>query len=353
MITFVLKTFIRMKQVGLSCLFLSFFLFFIFSASWINCISFHYSTKWFGHTSAERRNEREQDKPIRKERQHLRRDLQRTLHKSTKDPDDVIDEGTTAPYGSFPIAYQDDPKLVSYVRGLIHPPAPRDVPYNFTRHWRRYFSQYNQSMYLTEELLKGMRGGTFVELGALDGETHSNTVFLERELGWTGLLIEPLPEGFRNLTTKGRKAYSINAGAALTNRSAIENFKVYDYKSLGLSHIANKTSETIAIKTFPLYTMLLALNITFIDFLSLDVEGDELKVLQTVPWDKVQVRVMCVEINHVEGGAPAVIDYMEKQGYILVSLRYIDAWFAKKELLEETMGIKLIPNTLEYVVEDY
>ncbi|XP_064103080.1 uncharacterized protein LOC135213114 isoform X2 [Macrobrachium nipponense] len=296
---------------------------------------------------------REQDKPITKGRQYRKRDLQRALHKPAKEPDGVTKDNTVF-YGSFPIMYQDNPKLVSYVRGLIHPPAPRDVPYNFTRHWRRYFSQYNQSIYLTEELLRGMRNGIFVELGALDGETHSNTVFLERELGWTGLLIEPLPEGFRNLTKKGRKAYSINAGAALTNKSAIEHFKVYDYNSLGLSHITNKTSKTVAIKTFPLYTMLLAVNITTIDFLSLDVEGDELKVLQTMPWDKVQVRVMCVEINHVEGGAPAVINYMEKQGYILLSVRYIDAWFAKKELLEETMGIKLIPNTLEYnVMKDY
>ncbi|XP_066939167.1 uncharacterized protein [Macrobrachium rosenbergii] len=304
---------------------------------------------------AERRNEREHDKPISNDRQNSKRDLQRALHNSTRDPEGVTEEGTTASNGSFPVAYQDDPRLLSYVRGLIHPPAPTYVPYNFTRHWRRYFSQYNRSIYLTEELLKGVRGGIFVELGALDGETHSNTVFLERELGWTGLLIEPLPESFRSLTTKGRKAYSINAGAALTNKSAIRHlYRAYDYTSVGLRHIKNYTIETTAVEMFPLYTMLLAVNITVIDFLSLNVEGEELKVLQTVPWDKVQVRVMCVEINQVEGGAPAVISYMVKQGYILLSLRYIDAWFAKKELLEETMGIKLVPNNLEYnVVHDY
>ncbi|XP_068230115.1 uncharacterized protein [Palaemon carinicauda] len=289
-------------------------------------------------------DEREQIKFVGEHKQKRRRDLQKAFQEIAKGRA----KETQDTYSSFLVAHQDDPQLVSYVRSLLQPPAPQHVPYNLTRHWRKDFSQYNQSIYLTQELLKGMRDGVFVELGALDGETHSNTLFLERELGWTGLLIEPHPGGFRNLTLKRRKAYSINAGASLTNQSAIEHFRGYDYWSMGLSHIDMKSPRTIPIKTFPLYTMLLARNITVIDFLSLDVEGDELKVLQTVPWDKVQVRVMCIEINHVDGGAPAVIDYLVKQGYILISLRFIDAWFAKKELLEEALGITLIPNTLKY-----
>jgi FkbM family methyltransferase len=36
--------------------------------------------------------------------------------------------------------------------------------------------------------------GTFVEAGAHDGLTQSNTVLLERTRGWRGLLIEPIPE---------------------------------------------------------------------------------------------------------------------------------------------------------------
>jgi hypothetical protein len=33
------------------------------------------------------------------------------------------------------------------------------------------------------------RGGVFVEAGAYDGETFSNTLYLEKRLGWTGLLV--------------------------------------------------------------------------------------------------------------------------------------------------------------------
>lgn len=36
-------------------------------------------------------------------------------------------------------------------------------------------------------------GGFFVEAGANDGYTQSNTYWLERFCGWEGILIEPIP----------------------------------------------------------------------------------------------------------------------------------------------------------------
>jgi Methyltransferase FkbM domain len=51
-------------------------------------------------------------------------------------------------------------------------------------------------------------------------------------------------------------------------------------------------SEIISVQSFPIYSILLALNRTTIDFFSLDVEGFELAVLQTIPWSKVNIRVI-------------------------------------------------------------
>lgn len=47
----------------------------------------------------------------------------------------------------------------------------------------------------------------FLEVGALDGETRSNTLYFERFLNWTGLLIEPDPLNFAQLLTKNRNAW--------------------------------------------------------------------------------------------------------------------------------------------------
>jgi FkbM family methyltransferase len=54
-------------------------------------------------------------------------------------------------------------------------------------------------------------GGRFVELGALDGVTHSNTHALETCLNWTGLLIEANPESYAKLQVSGRSATKIHS----------------------------------------------------------------------------------------------------------------------------------------------
>ena len=41
----------------------------------------------------------------------------------------------------------------------------------------------------------------------------------------------------------------------------------------------------------PLYTILLAVGNPVVDFFSLDVEGVEIEILKTIPWDKVRINV--------------------------------------------------------------
>ena len=47
---------------------------------------------------------------------------------------------------------------------------------------------------------------------------------------------------------------------------------------------------------YPLYSLLLAMEQPRVDFLSLDIEGAELAVLRTVPWDKVRRGVLSIDI---------------------------------------------------------
>ena len=51
--------------------------------------------------------------------------------------------------------------------------------------------------------------GFFIEAGALDGERLSNTLYMERFLNWTGILIEADPKSYALLLEKNRKAYSL------------------------------------------------------------------------------------------------------------------------------------------------
>ena len=66
---------------------------------------------------------------------------------------------------------------------------------------------------------------------------------------------------------------------------------------------------------FPFYSLMLALNVSHIDYFSLDVEGQELSVLKTIPFDKIDISVLTVEYLH--GDKQGIINFMTKNGYAL------------------------------------
>ena len=74
-----------------------------------------------------------------------------------------------------------------------------------------------------------------------------------------------------------------------------------------------KTTTAIC---FPLHSIMLALNRTKIDYFSLDVEGKELDVLKTIPFDELDISVLSVEYLHVPNYTE-IGDFMESKGYIL------------------------------------
>lgn len=93
------------------------------------------------------------------------------------------------------------------------------------------------------------------------------------------------------------------------------------------------------VQCFPLYSILLALGKTRVDYLSLDVEGLELDVLKTIPWTKVDISVITVEFIHGAKGKEALRNYLQDVGYKLVgevvAERFLanDFVFIKKSLL--------------------
>ncbi len=52
------------------------------------------------------------------------------------------------------------------------------------------------------------------------------------------------------------------------------------------------------VQCFPLYSILLAIGRTKVDFFGLDVEGSEYKILKTIPWHKVDIKVRF--FNHIK-----------------------------------------------------
>lgn len=106
-----------------------------------------------------------------------------------------------------------DPHLLKILRSRFLEP-PSVLPYNFSTRPQDTIGGNDFTWpWIHEhlrELFQDQEGGFFVEAGALDGVYLSNTLWLERNLGWTGLFIEPDEESFKALRFRHRRAWISN-----------------------------------------------------------------------------------------------------------------------------------------------
>ena len=78
------------------------------------------------------------------------------------------------------------------------------------------WSQYGQDRYI-DKLLKSQGKGLFVEIGGYDGKLFSNTLFLEKERDWAGLVVEANPYTYKIMLKRNRKCNMVNACISNTN----------------------------------------------------------------------------------------------------------------------------------------
>ncbi|XP_059468758.1 protein Star-like [Neocloeon triangulifer] len=171
------------------------------------------------------------------------------------------------------------------------------------------------------DILEDKEGGFFVECGALDGETRSNTLYFERFLNWKGLLVEADPENFKLVLAKNRKAWLAPTCLSLKRKPSIVNF----YQASNLGKIMGSEEETDSVKfvkvlCIPFTTLLLATGVKRIDYFSLDVEGNELDVLKTIDFSRFDIRTLSVEYLHDKEGKNAIRNFMEEAGYSVHSV---------------------------------
>jgi FkbM family methyltransferase len=131
-----------------------------------------------------------------------------------------------------------------------------------------------------------MRKGFYVELGAADGVSLSNTKMFRDFLGWRGLLIEPVPELFERL--KMKRPGDILVNAAVSEKEGDVEF-LGKGTTAGMVHAmcdAHKKTfypgetSTYPVKGVPFRKILSQARVRAIDFLSIDAEGGELEVLK-------------------------------------------------------------------------
>lgn len=240
----------------------------------------------------------------------------------------------------------DDPQLINYIKGYLVQPSGSS-PELKNPEAAKAKGQTGQVDVILEHF-NNKRDGFFIEAGAWDGEHLSNTIYLETQLGWKGLLVEPNKAVFDILVTKKRNAFAVNSCLA-TNRYAEKvNFDTADvfgaiedekdpeneakkkWRSKWESSFHHKeiARETKVVQCLPLYSLLLALGNPRVDFFSLDIEGAEMPVLRTIPWDKVNIEIILIETNKLN--VTELIEFMTDKGYKATEMPPYDHLFVKQ-----------------------
>jgi len=160
-------------------------------------------------------------------------------------------------------------------------------------------------------------GGYFVEAGANDGFTQSNTYYFERCRGWRGVLVEGIPalaaECRRNrpaaVVVEAALVSAAAPGQTVTMHysglmSAVENAlgsteATAEHIQRGLAVQSLAATYAVAVPARTL-TEVLAENCPGqeIDLLSLDVEGMEADVLRGLDFARFAPRFLCVETRN-------------------------------------------------------
>jgi len=193
---------------------------------------------------------------------------------------------------------------------------------------------YQTSVEFLLEHFKDKRDGRFVVLGAGDGEYLDVTLPLETQLGWTGLLIEPLPELHSLLKAKNRRAELSNACVSpfaypTQMKLSYPAFKdvtdphqqLLRYRETRLSQLwtENFVMSSVTVQCIPVANLIYASNIIKdkIDLLVMDMAGTDLDLLLTTNLDWLPPVDMIMVVSHGTDLSDDVSGYFMEKNMVI------------------------------------
>jgi FkbM family methyltransferase len=206
-----------------------------------------------------------------------------------------------------------------------------------SQHAANSMAQLMQDLFVLYEL-GAKRRGYFVEFGATDGVSINNTVLLEREFNWNGIVAEPAKSWHESLMRNRNCVVSTycvwhTTGATLSfNETALKELSTIDTFASADGHAARRQDgkrydvETISLND------LLALHKApkTIDYLSVDTEGSEYEILRAFDFSKYDVRVLTVEHNYT-ANRERIFALLKENGFQrkFENLSQWDDWYVK------------------------
>jgi FkbM family methyltransferase len=230
-------------------------------------------------------------------------------------------------------------KGISRVRSLILPFYFWKHPIFALKYLRESNSQINQDAFVLSYFRSrnlSLEKRYFVEFGATDGISLSNTLILERNYGWKGVLVEPGRIWQGNLTQN--RNCEIDFGCVFSESGLVIEFHesidarystINKYADVDLHVQSREEFKSYEVSTISLEDLLVKYNAPqIIDYLSIDTEGSEFDILAHVNFQFRKFRVITVEHNFTKNRY-LIHELLTKNGYkrILKWVSQMEDWY--------------------------
>jgi FkbM family methyltransferase len=195
------------------------------------------------------------------------------------------------------------------------------------------FSQFGEDLIL-DILLEGKRTGSYIDIGANDPIRLSNTWrFYKR--GWRGVNVEPSRALWQRLNEDRPEDINLNVGAGRSRGNAtFYEMTVDTYSTFNKANSEEFCTgkEVVARIDMPIVTLSMIWKEhwsgKFVDFISVDVEGDNLAVLQGNDWESFRPRFVLVEMEREE--QPGILAFLKDRNYDLLYANTVNGIFGDR-----------------------
>ncbi len=217
----------------------------------------------------------------------------------------------------------------------------------------QYYSQIGQDETVNSRYFKNKRDGVFVDIGAHNGVTFSNSCFFERALGWKGIAVEPISEVYEELK-KNRTCECVRGcitdftgpGDFVRIKSPFVNTEMLSgllqkYDPRHMERVKREIEtyggsyEIIKVDCYLINDLLNKMGFNHIDLLSLDTEGGEFEIISSIDFSKFEIDVITLEDNYHDS---RFIPFLESKGYRCIERNHFDLLFVREAFLKTVQG---------------
>lgn len=194
------------------------------------------------------------------------------------------------------------------------------------------YSSHQEELFV-RDFFGDKREGIFVDVGASHYKDRSNTYYLESELGWSGLAIEPLVEFAEDYQRyRPRTTFVPMFVSDVSDEKAklyVGRNTLFSSAKPGFTSDFTDVDRTVDVATITLDDLLAAERLDRIDFLSIDIELHEPEALAGFTIERHRPALVCIEAHPQV--RQQILDYFTARGYVIVA-KYLRAdpqnlWF--------------------------